>query len=141
MILEFLMFRVILSLVLLFGAFSMAHAVEDHPILAAVKAKVMDQSKPFTMAVMIKIKSEHKAAFESAFTECIKETRKEKGCIAYDLNRSSDDATNYVNYERWSSVAALDAHLKAAHTVKLLATVAPFLDGAPEIKVYLPAGE
>lgn len=135
------MLRLVVPLVIIFGVSPMAVSNEDHPILAAVKAKVMDQSKPFTMAVMIKIKSEHRAAFEAAFHTCIKETRKEKGCIAYDLNRFAEDGNQYVNYERWASVAALDAHLKAAHTVKLLATVAPFLDGAPEIKVYLPAGE
>ena len=135
------MHRLVMSILLVFGASSMTIAQEDHPILAAVKAKVKDQSKPFAMAVMAKIKPDSKVAFEAAFAECIKETRKEKGCIAYDLNRSADDETRYVNYERWSGVAALDTHLKAGHTVKLLTTVAPYLDGPPEVKIYLPAGE
>ncbi len=116
-------------------------ASADHPILATVKAKVQDQSKPFMMAVHARIQPGTKDQFEAAFTECIKATRKENGCIAYDLNRSADDPTQYINYERWASVAALGAHLNAAHTVKLLTTIAPFLASAPEVKVYSLAGE
>jgi quinol monooxygenase YgiN len=113
----------------------------DHPIVTAVKAQVKDQSQPFNMAVHIKIKPVHAAAFEAAFKICIAATRKETGCIAYDLNRSSEDASRYINYERWASVPALAAHLAAEHTVKLLDTVGPLLDGSPEVKVYFFAGE
>ena len=114
---------------------------QDHPILAAVKAKVADQNKPFMMAVHARIKAGSREQFEAAFSECIKLTRKETGCIAYDLNRSADDDSAYINYERWASVPALDAHLNAAHTVKLLTTIGPFLASTPEVKVYAFAGE
>lgn len=113
----------------------------DHPILAAVKAKVKDQSKPLMMAVHARIQPGTQDQFESAFAECIKATRLENGCIAYDLNRSADDELQYINYERWASVAALDAHLQADHTVKLLTTIGPLLDDVPEVKVYAFAGE
>lgn len=114
---------------------------DEHPILTAVKAKVQDQYIPFNMMVHATIKPEHREKFEAAFEECITATRKEEGCIAYDLNRSTEDGSKYINYERWVSVPALDAHLKAAHTVKLLATIAPFMAGPPDIKVYVIAGE
>ncbi len=113
----------------------------EHPIVTAVKSQVKDPSQPFNMAVHIKIKPEQATAFEAAFKSCVAMTRKEAGCIAYDLNRSSEDASRYINYERWASVPALAAHLAAEHTVKLLATVGPFLDGSPEVKVYFFAGE
>ena len=35
-----------------------------------------------------------------------KATRAEKGCIAYDLNRDTEDTARYVVYERWKNVAA-----------------------------------
>lgn len=114
---------------------------EDHPILAAVKSQLKEHGKPFTMAVMIKIKPECKIQFEAAFKECIRATRQERDCIAYDLNCSSTDEGNYVNYERWKSVSALDAHLREAHTQTLLSTVAPYLAGSPDIKVYTFSGE
>lgn len=113
----------------------------DHPIIAAVKAQVKDVTKPFNMSVHVTIKPGSSAPFEAAFTECIKATRKENGCIAYDLNRSNEEPNKYINYERWASVAALETHLNAQHTVKLLAAIAPYLDGSPVIKTYAFAGE
>ena len=93
------------------------------------------------MAVHVTIKPGTSAPFEKAFAECIPLTRKETGCIAYDLNRGYEEPTKYINYERWASVAALDAHLNAAHTVKLLTAIGPLVEGSPLIKVYAFAGE
>jgi quinol monooxygenase YgiN len=39
-------------------------------------------------------------------------------------------------YERFKSVAALDDHLKQAHTMKLLAAIGALADGGPMAKVY-----
>ena len=113
----------------------------EHPILIAVKSQVKDVSLPFNMSVHVTIKPGSSGPFEAAFTECIKLTRQEKGCIAYDLNRSYEEPTKYINYERWASVAALDAHLNAAHTVKLLTAIGPLVEGSPLIKVYAFAGD
>ncbi len=113
----------------------------EHPILTAVKSQVKDVNLPFNMSVHVTIKPGTSTPFEKAFAECIPLTRKETGCIAYDLNRSYEEPTKYINYERWASVAALDAHLRASHTVKLLTTIAPYVDGSPVIKVYAFTGE
>src|SRR5215204_1831208 len=87
----------------------------DDPIIAFVKTKVKDKDKPFTLLVTVKVKEGMGAKFEEAFTKAIQGTRKEKGCITYDLNHSLEDATKYQVYERWKSVADLEAHLKTAH--------------------------
>lgn len=113
----------------------------EHPILTAVKSQVKDINLPFMMAVHVTIKPGTSAPFEKAFSECIPLTRKEKGCIAYDLNRSCEEPTKYINYERWATVAALDSHLNAPHTVKLLSTIGPLVEGSPVVKVYAFAGE
>ncbi len=113
----------------------------EHPILTTVKSQVKDVNLPFMMSVHVTIKPGTSAPFEKAFAECIPLTRKENGCIAYDFNRSCEEPAKYINYERWASVAALDAHLNATHTVKLLATIAPYVEGSPVIKVYSFAGE
>ncbi len=42
-------------------------------------------------------------------------TRKEKGCINYDLHVSPDDPAVLVFHENWTSKAALDAHLHSPH--------------------------
>ena len=68
-------------------------------------------------------------------------TRKEKGCITYDLNRDSKDAKRYVVYERWKSLADLAAHMKTDHIRTLLEALPDLTEGAPELRILLPAAE
>ncbi|MGQ9634469.1 MAG: putative quinol monooxygenase [Bryobacteraceae bacterium] len=42
-------------------------------------------------------------------------TRAEAGCLQYDLHADNDDAGHYFFYERWESMAALEAHTATAH--------------------------
>jgi quinol monooxygenase YgiN len=46
---------------------------------------------------------------------CIAETRKEKGCIAYDLHASLTDPNALVFVEKWETREDLTAHSKQPH--------------------------
>ncbi len=46
---------------------------------------------------------------------CIAETRREQGCISYDLFGSATDDDTMVFVERWESREHLTAHSKQAH--------------------------
>jgi quinol monooxygenase YgiN len=116
-----------------------APAQEDNPIVALVKSKGADPAKPF--ALVIRFKAKDGAKLEEAFRPAIRETRKEKGCVSYDLNRDPDDAAAYLLYERWKTVADLEAHLKSPHITKLLGELATVTDGPPDLKVMLPAAD
>ena len=41
---------------------------------------------------------------------CIEETRKEEGCISYDLFTSTTEADGLIFVERWESREALSRH-------------------------------
>jgi quinol monooxygenase YgiN len=114
---------------------------KENPIVAMVKTSVKDAGKPFTILVHLKVKDGAGEKFEAAFAKALTETRKEKGMLAYQLNRSTKNATDYVVYERWRDVAALEAHLKTAHIQALFATVGDLLSGPPQADVLVPAGE
>ena len=55
---------------------------------------------------------------------CIEASRKDAGCIAYDLNLSVTDPDRMVFVEVWESKAALDAHFQTAHFKAWRAAVA-----------------
>lgn len=116
-------------------------ADEPNPIVTAIKAQLKDPDKPFTMFVRLQVKDGMQAKFEAAFAKAITGTRKEKGNLAYDLNRDAKDPTRYVVYERWKSLKDLDSHLKQPYLTALLAILPDMLTGAPEANAYLPAGE
>ena len=42
-------------------------------------------------------------------------TRKEPGCICYNLHQAKDDKTKFMFYEQWASQEALKAHGKTPH--------------------------
>jgi quinol monooxygenase YgiN len=111
------------------------------PIIANVKANLKDTSKPFTMLVLLKVKAGNEEKFEKAFSKAVEPTRKEKGCKAYDLAREAKAAGQYVVYERWADLAALDAHIKSKHIQTLLGEIGELLASPPEVKVYVPAAE
>lgn len=114
---------------------------EQHPIAAQVKAALKDPAKPFTMLVSLQVKQGQEERFETAFAKARQATRKEKGCLAYDLNRDAKEPTRYLVYERWKGLADLEAHLRTPHITTLLGELKELLAGDPELKVLLPAGE
>ncbi|MGE0500598.1 MAG: putative quinol monooxygenase [Rhizobiaceae bacterium] len=58
---------------------------------------------------------------------CIRETRKEKGCIAYDLFASVTDPETLVFVEKWENREDLTAHSKQPHLAEWRAASAPHL--------------
>ena len=51
----------------------------------------------------------------AAARHVIAETRKEEGCIFYDMHQSVTDPDQVVFVERWDSIDALANHFKAPH--------------------------
>jgi quinol monooxygenase YgiN len=127
---------------LLFGPGRIASAGEKvNPIVAQVKASLKDQTKPFTLIVRLQTKEDAGAKFEAAFAKAVGPTRKEKGCLVYQLDRDTKKPGAYLVYERWQNLAALEAHLQSPHITNLLAAIGSLLDGAPDFQVLVPAGE
>ena len=126
----------VLPLVALAGVFSAARGADDHPAVVLVKSKVKDPAKPFALFVTIKAKAGQEKELEAAFAPCIAATKKEAGCLAYELNRDPDEPTTYVMFEKFKNLAALEAHLKLEHTAKLFKAIEPLTDGGPKAKVY-----
>jgi quinol monooxygenase YgiN len=132
---------VILALAAMVTAPSVCAEEKDDPIIAFAKTRLKDPKKPFTLVVIVKVKEGSQEKFEEAFAKALTATRKEKGCLTYDLNHDTKDAQSYVVYERWKSLADLEAHLKTEHIVALLKLLPELTEGQPELRILLPASE
>lgn len=77
--------------------------------------------------------SEH--TLRSLLLKLVEPTRKEKGCINYDLHQSRQDAGLFFFYENWTDQASLDRHLESLHVKEMLKDV-PALIAAP-IELHL----
>lgn len=108
---------------------------DDHPIVTLVKSKLKDGNKPFTLMVTIQAKAGQEAKVVSTFAPCVKASRKDKGCILYDLHADPDKPHTYVLIEKWQNLSDLEKHLQAAHTQTLLKTLPELLEGPPDVRV------
>ena len=114
---------------------------KENPVITAVKSRLKNPDKPFTLLVRVQVKEGAEKQFEAAFAKAITATRKEKDNLGYDLNRDTQNPSRYLVYERWKNLAALEAHLKTPHLKALLAELPKMTEGAPESQVLVPAGE
>lgn len=128
--------RRLLALAALLAAVGFAPAADDPPLVATAKKELKHPDKPFAMWVTVTAKAGKEKELEEAFLACQKDVRKEKGFLAYDINKGAD--RKYHFYEKWKNVDGLAEHLNAAHTQKLLKQFADLLDGEAKIE-FLPA--
>ncbi len=57
----------------------------------------------------------------------IEPTRKERGCLQYDLHVDNDQPGHYLFYENWTSMAELEAHAASLHFTDFQARSADLL--------------
>ena len=55
-------------------------------------------------------------------------TRKEQGCLRYDLHRDNDKPGHFLFFENWTSMALLQAHLASPHLTSFQARSADLLE-------------
>jgi quinol monooxygenase YgiN len=113
----------------------------SNPIVDGIRPQLKDPAKPFTLVVRLKVRDGRASDLEAAFAPAIKATVKEKGCLAYQLNRSLKTTGEYVVYERWANLDAIIPHLKSDYVQKLLSQLGELLDGSPDFNVMVPAAE
>ena len=68
------------------------------------------------------------------------DTRREAGCILYELQRSSDDPREFIMVEYWADAEALALHDASAHMAALRADLPALLERPVAVRRYTPAG-
>jgi quinol monooxygenase YgiN len=92
--------------------------------------------KPITVIATFQAKPGKESELKATLTALVEPTRKEAGCINYDLHQSPDEPGKFLFHENWTSKAHLDAHLQSAHIKALLPRVPELAVGKAEIKIW-----
>ena len=66
----------------------------------------------------------------AALTCLVEPTRREAGCVLYDLHENNDIPGHFIFYEHWESPGHLDGHDKSDHILAFRA-IAPSLLAEP----------
>ncbi|HSR08984.1 MAG TPA: putative quinol monooxygenase [Bryobacteraceae bacterium] len=89
-----------------------------------------------TVVAEMQAKPGREDALRRAVLALIEPTRREDGCVQYDLHVHTTDPARFVFYENWTSQAHLDRHAASAHLKKFGAVSADLLTEPPRIETY-----
>ena len=71
-----------------------------------------------TLAVILRPRDGQELMLEAELRALISPTRKEEGCLQYDLHRSAEGPTAYLLHEIWATREHHTAHTKTDHFLR-----------------------
>jgi quinol monooxygenase YgiN len=74
-------------------------------------------TKPITVVVIFEAQAGKEAELRKALLSLILPTRKEVGCIDYDMHVCSNNPKKILFYQNWTSKRSYYAHLKSQHVM------------------------
>ncbi len=90
------------------------------------------------VVAVIKAKEGKEGVVGEALGSLIGPSRKDKGCLRYDLYTAQGAPGTFITMETWESEADLNEHMKAPHLGAAFAGAGDGLDGAPQIYLLDP---
>ncbi len=94
----------------------------------------MDQQGLYVIA-LAQAQPQHAEEVKSILLRLVEATRREAGCLSYELFCDSANPARMNTIEAWRDAAAFDTHMAAPHTTEALGALQGKLAGAPEIRV------
>ncbi len=93
---------------------------------------------PISLRVVARIKANAETVSEVRELLCslVEPTRKESGCITYELLQNTEDPTDFTFVEEWESEAALASHAASDHLKAIGPKLRPVVTEPPDIRTY-----
>src|SRR5579872_5535594 len=88
----------------------------------------------------IKCQAAKRDEFLAGARACIDATRKEPGCVAYDMHESVTEPGTFRFIERWQDRAAVNDHMASPHLKAFAKVIGGTVSEAPLIELITPAG-
>jgi quinol monooxygenase YgiN len=92
--------------------------------------------KAITLLATVQARPGKEKELRDALLGLVAATRKEAGCLDYDLHVSAQDPAKFLFHETWSSQADIDAHMKSPHVQAMLPRVDELCVAFPEITAW-----
>ena len=92
--------------------------------------------KTVTVVATFQARPGKEAELRAALLGLIAPTRKEAGCLNYDLHQAPDDPAKFLFHENWTTKAALDAHMQTPHLKALIPRADELCTAFPDIKIW-----
>ncbi len=93
-------------------------------------------AKTLHVVAHIRARKETQEELRKVLEGLIAPTRKESGCLRYELFRNNLDPQDLTFIEQWEGDAALDAQLRSPHFLSAQAAFPRLVDGSPIVGRY-----
>lgn len=84
----------------------------------------------------IVVRPEQAAAARTLLADLARASRREPGCLAYELFQRADQPHVFRTVEQWQGAADVDAHMKTPHVAAAIAGAGPMFAAPPEIVTF-----
>jgi quinol monooxygenase YgiN len=98
-------------------------------------------ANPVRVVARIKAKPDKIVEVRQLLWSLIEPTRKEPGCVSYDLLQNREDPTDFTFIEEFESDAAFASHAASDHIKAIGPKLQPVVVEAPDIRTYLTVSE
>jgi quinol monooxygenase YgiN len=93
-------------------------------------------ASPLRVVARIKARSEKVGEVRELLCSLVEPTRKESGCVSYELLQNREDPTDFTFVEEWESNAAFESHAASDHIKAIGPKLQPVVADAPDIRTY-----
>ncbi len=90
----------------------------------------------FRVVARIKAKPDQVNEVRQLLGALVGPTRKETGCLSYELLQNRSDPTDFTFVEEWASDAAFESHFSTDHIQSALPRVQDLAAEPPDIRTY-----
>jgi quinol monooxygenase YgiN len=97
-------------------------------------------AKSLTVVAQFKAKPGKETQIRQELLSLLAPSRKDAGCLSYDLHQAPDNPALFLFIENWASKAHLDRHLQTPHLKAALAKTGPLLAEPPQITLWEKIG-
>ena len=97
-------------------------------------------TKSLTVVAQIKARPGKEAQVRQELLSLVAPSRKDAGCLNYDLHQGLDNPTLFLFHENWSSKAHLEQHLQKPDLQAVLARVGQLVAEPPQITLWEKIG-
>ncbi|WP_175525735.1 putative quinol monooxygenase [Bosea sp. OK403] len=95
-------------------------------------------SDPIIVIARAQVLADARATFTAAARDCIIATRREQGCLSYDMHESLTEPGRFMTVEHWETRADVDRHMAAPHLIAFLNVAGACVSAPPVIEVVEP---
>ena len=93
-------------------------------------------AKPVTVVARVKAKPGKEAEMRKELQSLLAPSRRDEGCLSYDLHQGRDNPALFLFFENWASKEHLDRHLQKPDLQAALARAGQLAAEPPEISLW-----